>query len=77
MQSEHGVGRPCVALLVFWFKTGGNFMDMKQNENQMAYDRCIVIELPQILEKIKLTDEQLLEVKLKLQQQLGIVINPC
>lgn len=52
-------------------------MDMKQYENQMAYDRCIVIELPQILEKIKLTDEQLLEVKLKLQQQLGIVINPC
>ena len=62
---------------MFWFKTGGNFMDMKQYENQMIYDRSIVIELPQILEKIKLTDEQLLEVKLKLQQQLGIVINHC
>lgn len=67
----------CRSARVLVLKQGGNFMDMKQYENQMTYDRSIVVELPQILEKIKLTDEQLLEVKLKLQQQLGIVINPC
>lgn len=50
---------------------------MKEYENKMAYDRCLVVELPQILEKFKMTDEQLLEVKIKLQQQLGIVLNPC
>lgn len=52
-------------------------MDVKQWENQILYDRCVVLELPQILEKIKLTDEQLLEIKIRLQQQLGIVINCC
>ena len=52
-------------------------MDMKQYENQIAFDRCLVVELPQILEKFKLSDEQLIEVKIRLQQQLGIVINPC
>lgn len=62
---------------VWILKQEGDFMDMKQYKNQMTYDRSIVIELPQILEKIKLTDEQILEVKLKLQQQLGIKINHC
>lgn len=62
---------------VWILKQEGDFMDMKQYKNRMTYDRSIVIELPQILEKIKLTDEQILEVKLKLQQQLGIKINHC
>jgi len=61
----------------FCFGNGGSFINMKEYENKMAYDRCLVVELPQILEKFKMTDEQLLEVKIKLQQQLGIVLNPC
>lgn len=52
-------------------------MNTEQYKNQSKYLYCIIIELPKAIEKFNLTEEQIMEVKLKLQQKFNIVTNSC
>ena len=52
-------------------------MEVKEYEKRMIYDRCTIVELPQIINKFKISDEQLLEIKIRLQQKLELIIPSC
>lgn len=56
---------------------GGNGMNTEQYKNQTKYLYCIINELPKAIEKFNLTEEQVMEIKIKLRQRFNIITNSC
>ena len=52
-------------------------MNTEQYKNQTKYLYCIINELPKAIEKFNLTEEQVMEIKIKLRQRFNIIINSC